>query len=70
VDRCGAWKKVAPEIRKPLRDAIVFGGDGMWLRVLIEGLKAGLDDEALAESIASAIRERGLNYVGGGSLNG
>ena len=28
---CGAWKKVAPEIRKPLRDAIAVGGAGMRL---------------------------------------
>ena len=28
---CGAWKKVAPEIRKPLREAIAVGGAGMRL---------------------------------------
>jgi molybdenum cofactor synthesis domain-containing protein len=40
-------------------------------RALIEGLKAGLDDAALAESIASVIRERWLNHTGkGGSAHG
>ena len=39
-------------------------------RALIEGLKAGLGDEALAESIASVIRERWLNHMGtGGSVH-
>ena len=33
-------------------------------RALIEGLEAGLDDAALAESIASVIRERWLNHMG------
>lgn len=28
---CGAWKKVAPEIRKQLREAIALGGAGMRL---------------------------------------
>lgn len=28
---CGAWKKVAPEIRKQLREAIAIGGAGMRL---------------------------------------
>jgi nicotinate-nucleotide pyrophosphorylase (carboxylating) len=28
---CGAWKKVSPEIRKPLREAIAVGGAGMRL---------------------------------------
>ena len=38
---------------------------------LIEGLRVGLDDAALAESIASAIRKRWLDHMGnGGSLNG
>ena len=30
---CGAWKKVAPEIRKQLREAIAIGGAGMRLFV-------------------------------------
>ncbi len=39
-------------------------------RALIEGLKAGLGDAALAESIASVIRERWLNHMGtGGSVH-
>jgi molybdenum cofactor synthesis domain-containing protein len=39
-------------------------------RALIEGLKAGLGDAALAESIASVIRERWLNHTGkGGSVH-
>jgi molybdenum cofactor synthesis domain-containing protein len=33
-------------------------------RALIEGIQAGLDDAALAESIASVIRERWLNHMG------
>jgi len=38
---------------------------------LIKGLNAGLDDAALAESIASAIRQHWLNHMGkGGSLHG
>ena len=28
---CGAWKKVAPEVRKPLREAIATGGGGIRL---------------------------------------
>ena len=28
---CGAWKKVAPEVRRQLREAIVIGGAGMRL---------------------------------------
>ncbi len=40
-------------------------------RALIGGLKAGLNDAALAESIASVIRERWLNHTGkGGSVHG
>ncbi len=39
-------------------------------RVLIEGLEADLDDAALAESIASVIRERWLNHMGGGRVHG
>ena len=40
-------------------------------RALIEGLEVGLDDAALAESIASVIRERWLNHMGkGGSIHG
>ena len=39
-------------------------------RALIEGLEAGLDDAALAESIASVIRDRWLNHMGGGSAHG
>lgn len=39
-------------------------------RALIDGLKTGLDDEKLAESIASVIRERWLNHMGkGGDLH-
>jgi len=39
--------------------------------VLIDGLHAGLEDAVLAESIASAIRERWLNHMGnGGSHHG
>jgi molybdenum cofactor synthesis domain-containing protein len=38
---------------------------------LIDGLKAGLDDASLAESVASAIRRRWLDHMGdGGSLDG
>jgi hypothetical protein len=40
-------------------------------RALIEGIEAGLDDGALAESIASVIRERWLNHMGkGGNVHG
>jgi molybdenum cofactor synthesis domain-containing protein len=39
-------------------------------RALIKGLEAGLDDAALAESIASVIRERWLNHMGGGAVHG
>jgi molybdenum cofactor synthesis domain-containing protein len=39
-------------------------------RALIEGLRAGLGDGALAESVASVIRERWLNHAGkGGSVH-
>ena len=36
-------------------------------RALIEGLKAGMSDTALAESIASVIRGRWLKHMGKGS---
>ncbi len=39
-------------------------------RALIEGLEAGLEDAALAESIASVIRERWLNHMGGDRVHG
>jgi molybdenum cofactor synthesis domain-containing protein len=39
-------------------------------RALIEGLEAGLDDAALAESIASVIRERWRNHMGEGGAHG
>ncbi|MEN6440359.1 MAG: molybdopterin-binding protein [Syntrophobacter sp.] len=39
-------------------------------RALLDGLRAGLDDAKLAESIASVIRERWLNHMGkGGGLH-